>query len=133
MTFNVSAAQFGSDFAIDKIQSWSTQTDASSGLQPGYSVGVPVCTSIPAPQSGTGTISNPYGRRGLPNLTWSLDKVNWYPNGGQILYFNSDHQEYITQVALYATCSDSTITIVVTTGYTSPQTVYLQLAVDNPI
>lgn len=132
MSLNVADAQFASDFNIDKIQSWSTQTDSSSDLLSGYHITIPADPSIPAVVAGTGTITNPYGKRGLPNITWSLDKVNWYPNGGQIIYFNSDHFLYMTQVAAYIACSDTTITFVVFTGYTAPQTLYFQLAIDNP-
>jgi hypothetical protein len=132
MSFVIADAQFGSDFVIDKIQSWSTPSDASPGLLAGYKITVPADPSIPTVVAGAGSITNPYGKRGLPTVTWSIDQTNWYPNGGQILYYNAANAEYITQVASYITCSDTTITFVIYTGYTAAQTVYFQLAIDNP-
>jgi hypothetical protein len=130
---DVSQVQFSSEFTIDKIQSWSSTTDASEGLAAHYTFTIPADSILPDLAAGTGSITNPYGRRGLPTVTWSIDQVNWYPTGGQILYYNGTFASYFTQIAVYLVTTDSQITFVVTTGYTSSQQVYVQFAVDNPI
>lgn len=133
MSVNTDLTYFFSGAPIDKIQSWSNTTDSSPGLLVGYRFSIP---ANPSPgsglQAGTGSTANPYGKRGLPHLSWSIDQVNWYSTGAQIIYFNSSLQGYVTQIAMYLVCSDSTLTFVAITGYTLPQTIYIQFAVDNP-
>lgn len=127
----VDQVQFSSEFNVDKIQTWSSAVD-SSGIGAGFHLTVPANTSLPTLLEATGSLSNPYGKKGLPTITWSLDQQNWYPTGGQIIYFDPVHAQYTTQVAVYMAVTNSLITFVVTTGLNAPQTIYLQFAVDNP-
>jgi hypothetical protein len=132
MTVTTDLVNFSSLSNIDKIQSWSTTTDSSTGLSSGYSFTIPANPTPASLISGTGSIANPYGHKGLPHLIWSIDNTNWYAMGSQILYYNGGLAQYVTKVAVSMSVSASTLWFIATTGYTSSQLIYIQFAVDNP-
>lgn len=127
--------QFSSNLTIDKIQSWSTTDDSSTNLdQFNLTVEIPAAPTVLDDLIGIGSITNPYGSRGLTTLAWSLDGINWYPQNAIIFYYNTVSAGYYWKMFVTMACSDDDITFMFDTQYTDgSQTVYLQFAVDNPI
>lgn len=130
---NYDKIAFTSYFSNDKVAMYSTLTDSSGE---GIGIGASLIATAPASaediQLTTASIPNPYGRRCLMTLSWSLDRINFYPMNTPIFYFNATFQEYLWQALAFGGCSDSTIYFGVDSQYTSSQTVYFQFALDSP-
>lgn len=120
MTLDVTKAQFETVNDVDKIA-----YNASGSL-------TATAASPPSSTVTTATIPNPYGKRCLMTLSWSLDNINYYPTNVPIFYYNSGLQSYLWQALGFGGCSDSSIYLCCTTQYGSPQTVFIQFAVDSP-
>lgn len=124
--------QFYSGDVTDKIAVFSTNTDSSSngiGIQGSMTAvaGVPSVGALT-----TANIPNPYGKRCLMTLSWSLDAVNYYPMNQPAYYYNATDASYYWQAEAFGGCSDSTIYFGVFSQYTANQTVYFQFALDSP-
>lgn len=127
---NQSKVLYTSYFNADKIAVYSSKTD-SSGIGAGGSLAV-VAATPPDNSITVATIANPYGRKCLPTMSWSLDDTNFYPMNIPIYYYNATFQEYLWQALGFMGCSDSLIYICCTTAYGSAQTMYVQFALDSP-
>jgi len=134
MSLDPTKVQFTTVYQVDKIPVYSTKTDGQ-GLS---SHGALAVGTVTGPASFTtsiyvGRVTNPYGRKCLMTLSWSLDDTNYYPSNVPIFYFNGTYNEYLWQALGFSGCSDSTIYICCSTQYdVAPQTMYLQLALDSP-
>lgn len=123
--------QFASSLNADKIAAYSTNVDSSpSSVGIGYSYSIPGSSTF-TPTYTTESIPNPYGKKCYPNLSWSVDGVNYYDQDAQLPYYNSANKEQFTQMGVSCGCSNSTIYFVFQSSYTSTQTVYIQFAIDN--
>jgi hypothetical protein len=129
---NYDKVAFTTYFDVDKVAVYSSKDDGSgSGIGSGGSLAVPAGT--PNTYSITyATVANPYGKRCLPTLSWSLDNVNYYPVNVPIFYFNATFQQYLWQALGFAGCSDDLIYLCCTNSYGSAQTMYMQFALDSP-
>lgn len=132
MTVDPTKTQFASAYTIDKIAAYSSLTDSYPN-----SVGVGLSYSIPGSGLQTPTytlqsIANPYSKRCLTNLSWSIDGASFYDQDDQLYYYNAGHASEFTQMGVICGCSDSTIYFFFQSSYTATQTVYLQFAIDSP-
>ena len=132
MSVDLTKLQFDSSEAVDKIAVYSTSTDASTGALPHYKATIPAAVSPPNSTIYTGTVSNPYGKRGLLTISWSLDTTNWYPENVPIYYFNTANNVYAWRMLVFGGCSDSTIYFGFNTQSDTSTLVYLQFAMDIP-
>lgn len=131
-TVNATKTQYSSLDLVDKIPVYSTTTDAQGiGINAKQSVGPVIGTPSTDTTTYIATLDNPYGKKCLTTLSWSLDGENYLPSDEPQYYFNSDANEYLLQVLPFMACSDSTIYFMVNTSYTADQTVYLQFALDS--
>lgn len=131
---DVSKIQFTTLYDVDKIPVYSTVADGQ-GLSANGSLAVgPVIGAASTTTSVyVATVANPYGRKCLPTMSWSIDGVNYYPVNVPIFYFNPTYQEYLWQALGFVGCSDSTIYICASTQYdVGPQTMHVQFALDSP-
>lgn len=132
MIVDPTKTQFASPaFLIDKIAAYSSQTDSFPN-----SVGFGISYSIPGSGSAFPTytlksITNPYGKKCLPNLSWSVDGVDFYDQDAELFYFNGGAMAAYTQMGVQCGCSDSTIYFFFQSSFTSNQTVYIQFAIDS--
>lgn len=122
--------QFSTTYEVDKIALYSTTTDGQ-GYTSGASITVGAA-ALPSTTVFTGSVANPYGKKCLPTLCWSLDGVNFYPQNVPIFYFNATYASYFWRALAFMGCSDSTLYVGVTSQYGSSQTIYIQLALDSP-
>lgn len=79
--------------------------------------------SLATGSSTTATLENPYGRKCLITLAWSIDNVNFYPAGG----YTAVSQPYTAN----AWVSDSTIYIYLTNSSGGTVTFYTRFALDT--
>jgi hypothetical protein len=126
--------QFNSLDQVDKAPVYSLLGD-SSGI--GSNANAVVGTVIgPASSNSTvymATLTNPYQKRCLMTLSWSIDRVNFYPANVPIFYFNPTYNMYLWRCLTFGGCSDSTVYVGFTTQYdVANQTVYVQFALDSP-
>lgn len=131
MSVDPTKTQFSTETNVDKIAAYSTQFDSDPS-----SVGIGLNYSIPGsgsflPTYTVETIPNPYGKKCLTNLSWSIDGFNYYDQDAQLVYYNGSEQQQLLQMSVSCGCSDSTIYFAFQSEYTSNQTVYLQFAIDN--
>jgi hypothetical protein len=120
MSLDVTKVQFETVNDVDKIAYNSSGSLTAAAASP------------PSANVTVATIANPYGKRCLMTFSWSLDNVNFYPMNVPIFYYNSSNLEYQWQALGFGGCSDSLIYLCCTTQYGSPQTIYVQFAVDSP-
>jgi hypothetical protein len=130
MTADPTKINFYSGFPIDKITAYSSTTGSSPS-----SVPVNISYSIAGdPTNGVfviESIANPYGKKCLTNLSWSVDGINYYDQDAQLQYYNASQHLNLTQMQVQCGCSDANIYFSFTSFYTSTQTVYLQFAIDS--
>jgi hypothetical protein len=131
MSVDPTKTQFASEYNVDKIAAYSTITDSSPS-----SVGIGLNYSIPGsgsffPTYTLESIPNPYGKKCLTNLSWSIDGASFYDQDAQLPYYNSSSMEQLVQMGVQCGCSNSEIYFFFQSSYTSTQTVYLQFAIDN--
>lgn len=133
LTTNLDKIAYTNVFPSDKVAMYSTTTDSSgSGIGIGGSMTAVAPSSASVTQTTIASLANPYGRKCLMTLSWSLDKLNWYPQNMPIFYFNSTDKSYYWQALAFGGCSDDTIYFGVDSQYTSDQTIYFQFALDSP-
>ena len=127
-TLNTLDIQFASEYPIDKIAAYSSLSDV-------YPASVPANISYSITGSGTSSpsytlksIANPYGKRCLPSLTWSLDGTNWYDQDDVLI----DTSTLFIKMQVSCGCSDSTIYFFFVSSFAGTQTVNIQFAVDSP-
>lgn len=132
MSLDPTKIQFATVDFVDKVPIYSTKTDNSGGVIGSDGFLSALAASPPNSQVTYATITNPYGKRCLITLSWSLDHVNYYPVNVPIFYYDAVHAEYLWQAVGFAGCSDSLIYLCCTSQYGSPQTVYMQFALDSP-
>lgn len=123
MSLDRSKVQFFSGDTIDKIVAYSSKTDSSS---PSIPIDITYTVGAGGPLTPVfllKSIPNPYGKRCIPNLSWSLDGLNYYD---QI-----DQPNATTQVSVVCGCSDTTIYFYIQNQSTSSQTVHIQFAIDT--
>jgi len=124
--------QFSSTYIVDKIAMYSTKEDGQ-GYTSNGNITIPAASGLPFADVDYITIANPYGRKCLITLSWSLDGINYYPQNVPIFYFNVAHNSYYWRALSFGGCSDSTLVLGITTQYdVGPQTIYLQFALDSP-
>lgn len=127
---NQDKVRYTTYFNADKVAVYSTK-DSSSGIGAGGSLSV--TAGVPPNNSVVyASIPNPYGRKGLMTMSWSLDNVNYYPANVPIFYYNATFASYLWQALGFMGCSDSLIYICCTTAFGSAQTMYVQFAMDSP-
>lgn len=131
MTLDPTKVQYSSLDIVDKIPVYSTKTDGQ-GLGINGSLAVGAASALPSSSIFVGTVANPYGRKCLVTMSWSLDGTNYYPMNTPTFYFNATFSSYFFQALGFAGCSNSLIYIACTTQYTSAQTMYFQIALDSP-
>jgi hypothetical protein len=124
--------QFASEYVVDKIATWSSTLDSAPS-----NVGINISYTIPGsaspfPTNSIRSVMNPYDKKCLTNLSWSVDGVNYYDQDTTLDYYNATNQEMFTQMQVTCGCSNSTIYFFFQSSYTSTQTVYLQYAIDSP-
>jgi len=130
---DVTKLQFYSEDVTDKIAVYSTNDDSS-----GSGIGIKGSMTAVAPASPAdiattiATIPNPYGKRCLMTLSWSLDGVNYFPQNQPAYYYNATFASYFWQALGFGGCSDSTIYFGTDSQFTSNQTVYFIFALDSP-
>lgn len=134
MPVDDSKLAFYSGYPIDKIFAYTIIADSfpSGTLTKNLSATIPAGLSLPDETTFVATLPNPYGKRGLVTLSWSFDGINYVPQNTQIQYFNNTFASFLTQMTCAGGCDDNLITILATTAYTAPQTIYFQFAVDTP-
>lgn len=120
MTLDVTKVRFETINDVDKIAYSAAGSLTANAASP------------PLSNVTTATIANPYGKKCLMTLSWSLDNVNFYPTNVPIFYYNASQQGYLWQALGFGGCSDSLIYLSCTSQYGSAQTVYVQFAVDSP-
>lgn len=121
MTVDRSKLNFYSGDPIDKIIVYSSKTDSSDPSIPA-DVTYSIAAGSPFPATFLlQSIPNPYGQRGTPTLSFSLDGTNYYEQ--------SDQPNASLQVSVICGCSDSTIYFYIQNQSTSPQTVHIQFAI----
>jgi hypothetical protein len=117
-------------FDIDKIAAYSSQVDSSPA-----SVPTSVSYSIPGGYPGLGynlaTIPNPYGKKCLTNMSWSVDGADYYDQDDQLQYYNATQQSMLIQMQVFCGCDNNTIYFFFQNTYTSTQTVYIIFAIDS--
>lgn len=128
---DVLKSQFISTHQVDKVALYSTMED---GL--GYTARGTLAVGTPADPVFGGvywaSVANPYGRKCLMTLSWSVDGVNFYPQNVPLFYYNATHLAYYWQALGFGGCSDSLVYLACTTQYTADQTMYVQFALDSP-
>lgn len=131
MGIDQTKVQFASPaYNIDKISSYSIVTDSFPSSVPSA-----LSYSIPAALAGVYTLqsmANPYGKRCIPNVSFSLDGVSFYDQGTSVPYYNATSKQLQVQMRVNGGCSDSTIYLAFYSEYTATQTVYVQFAMDSP-
>lgn len=123
--------QFSTTYEVDKIALYSTKEDGQ-GYTANGSIAVGPANSLPFAEIYYASIANPYGRKCLFTLSWSVDNINYYPQNVPLFYFNGSYNSYFWQALAFGGCSDELVYVAVTTQYTAAQTVYLQFALDSP-
>jgi hypothetical protein len=130
---DVSKLQFYSEDVSDKIAMFSSNTDSSGsgiGIQGKMTAAAP---SDPSQVATTiASIANPYGKKCLMTLSWSLDGISYFPQNQPAYYYNAGYSGYYWQALGFGGCSDSTIYFGVDSQYTASQTIYFQFALDSP-
>lgn len=127
---DVTKVQFASAFNIDKIAVYSTPDDSSAGVPQNISYSIPG-SATSTPTVTVHSISNPYGKKCLTSLSWSLDASHWYDQDDTLYYYSVDRMDKAIQMNVICGCSDSTIYFSFTSDYPTTQTVYVQFAVDS--
>lgn len=118
-------------FNIDKIAAYSTATDSSpNSVSNGISYSIPGSGGI-TPTYTLQSIPNPYGKKCLPNLSWSVDGVDYYDQDAELFYFNNSLNSALVQMGVQCGCSDSTIYFFFQSSFTSNQTVHIQFSIDS--
>jgi hypothetical protein len=127
---NQDKISFTNYFDVDKIATYSSKDDSSGIGSGGY---LSVLAGTPPTYSITyATIANPYEKRCLITMSWSLDNLNFYPMNVPIFYYDAGSASYLWQALGYMGCSDSLIYIACTNSYGSAQNMYVQFALDSP-
>jgi hypothetical protein len=128
---NLAKLNFYSGDTTDKIAVYSL-TDDSSGIGKAANMDIPAADSPDSPQVFIASLDNPYGKKCLMTLSWSVDNVNFYPQNTPIYYYNATFAGYYWRALGFGGCSDDKIYFGCTTSYDSAQTIYFQFALDSP-
>ena len=129
---NGSNVGFTTVLELDKVAMYSVTNDASEPLLPNTRATLGAASGLPFASVAVASITNPYGRKCLPTLSWSPDGTNYYPMNVPVFYYNATYMQYMWQALSFAGCSDSLIYIGFTTQYNASQTLYIQYAFDSP-
>lgn len=132
MSLDPTKIQFETVDHVDKIAVYSTMLDSS-----GFGIGADGYLNVNASSHDDylvthASIPNPYGKRCLPTMSWSLDHANYYPANVPIFFYDSVNQGYYWQALGFVGCSDSSIYLCCTSAYGSTQKMYIQFALDSP-
>ena len=123
--------QFYSGLVADKIAAYSMTADSSPPtVSSAISYSIPG-SGLSIPDFTLNSLANPYGKKCLTTLIWSLDNVNWYDQDDSLGYVNGA-AGFQVKMQVSCGCSDSTIYFFFQSSYTSTQTVYIQFALDSP-
>lgn len=107
-------------FTIDKIAAYSTPTDSfPSSVSANISYSITGGGGFPA--YTLKSITNPYGNKCLPTLSWSTDDTNWYDQDAQDTDFT----------IVSCGCSDTTIYFFFNAQYSGSKTIFIQFAIDS--
>lgn len=118
---------------VDKVAMYSSTTDSSGdGIGIGGSFVAAAASSLPFTTITTASVPNPYGKKCLMTLSWSVDNINYHPMNVPIFYFNASYNSYFWRALAAGGCSDDTIYFSVTSQYDQDQIIYFQFALDSP-